>query len=706
MKIRILSVLGALLCLAHPADLTAQYSISANTPSVGAPGDAVVIRGSGFSTIQNPPGTLVVKFNNTTADPNQTGVTADNQIQTVVPAGATTGPTRVQINGGTIALSPQNFTVIGDGPYVTDFNPGDGPPGTTVTLDGFHFDNATAVLFNGATGNNFNPAQNSISVQVPGNAMSGPLTVVSSLGTSFNFTTTSNFYVTPTITGFSTNAAPVGSNIVVVGTSFLSASQVSFNGTAAISFAVTNNTNIFVTVPTNATTGPIAVTTPAGTVESLAIFTVRPRITGFTPNTGRAGTNITVTGLNLFGVTSLLVGGASATFSNVQYGSVGAVVPSGVTNGPITIVTTNGTATSGTNLFYVPPVVNSFTPTNGVPNASITVFGQDFLGTTNVYFNGAAAAGFLVINNTSLSATVPNGVVTGPISVAGPAGTGTSQNIFYGPPTITSFSPTHGLGGTNVAIFGVNLLGVSGVLFNGTNATPVTVINNGEVDTKVPALATTGPITVIGPAGQATSSSVFTIDNFADVSLSLAGAPNPVFVGSNLIYTVHVANAGPLSAPNVMVTNTLPGTVLLTAASTTQGSLNTNGTPIFANLGTIGAGGSATVTLTVRPVLAGTITAEASAGSTFTDDNFGNNSQSVDITVLPLPVISIVVSNNIAVISWPQALTNFGLQAASSLVPPSAWANIVTLPQQINGQNVVLDPGLGAAKFYRLKQMP
>lgn len=702
MKFRILSALGALLWLVHPLDLSAQYSISSNNPAVGAPGDLVFIWGAGFSAIQNSPGTLVVKFNNVQADPGSTGVTADNQIQTVVPSGATTGPTRVQINGGVIAVSPQPFTVIGDGPYVTGFTPAAGGPGTTVTLNGYHFSSATGVLFNGVAGNNYNPAQNSVAVDVPAGAMSGPLTVVSSLGTSFNFTTPSNFYVTPAITGFSTNAAAVGSNIVIIGTSFLDASQVLFNGTAAISFAVTNNTNISATIPTNATTGPVDVTTPAGTVESPFLFTVRPLITGITPNFGKPGTNITITGLNLYGVTSLLIGGASATFSNVQYSSVGAVVPLGVTNGPITLVTTNGTTTSGTNLFYVPPVVSSVTPTNGVPGAVVSVSGQDFLGATNVYFNGTPAAGFLVINNTSLSATVPNGVISGPITVADPAGTGTSSAIFYGPPVITSFSPTHGLGGTNVSIIGTNLLGVSGVLFNGVNATVVSVINTGQVNTQVPATATTGPITVIGPAGRTNSAMVFTIDNYADISLLLGAQPSPVFVGSNLVYTIQVANAGPQPAPNVMVTNALPGTVLLTAASTTQGTLTTNGTPILANLGILGAGGSATVTLTVVPVIPGTITDVASVGSTIVDTAPGNNAQTLQTTVLPLAVISVVLSNNVAVVSWPAVLTNFALQSAAILSPATAWSNVVTVPQQVNGQNVVLDPNLGTIKFYRL----
>ncbi len=703
MKFRILLALGAILLLIGRQSGFGQ-TISSNYPEFGSPGDPVTIYGSGFAPGGSPPASLVVKFNNTT-DPTA-GVVADNVIQAVVPSGATTGRIKVQINGGPLVQSPQNFTVVGAGPYVTDFSPDIGSAGATITLDGGHFDNATGVNFNGVPGTNFNPAQNQIQVMVPVGATTGPLTVLSSLGTSFNFTTTSNFFITPTIISISPAAAPVGTNITIIGTSFLGATNVQFNGVDAVSFVVLNNTNISVVVPTNATTGPISVTAPAASVVTTSNFIVQPRITGFTPNAGNTGTNITITGLNLFGVTSVLIGGASATFSNVQYASVGAKVPAGATNGPITIVTTNGTATSGTNLFYVPPVINSFTPTNGVPGTIVTIFGLDFLGATNVSFNGASAS-FSVSNNNKIVATVPNGATTGPISVAGPAGTNTSGLLFYLPPVITSFIPTHGLPGTNVTIFGTNFLGASAVKFNGTSASVFTVINNGQINTVVPSGATTGPISVVAPAGTAVSSSDFTIDAFADLSIGITDVPDPVFVTSNLTYTITVANAGPISALNVVVTNSLPVSVSLKSATASQGGVTANGNIVVANLGTLNPNASATVTLVVTPQTPGTIQDIATVSSTITDFVTGNNSQLVNTTVLPLSALSISLGNNgLILLSWPSSLTLFSLQSELSLTPPSTWSNVTIPVQTVGDQNTVTDTNLGVMKFYRLIQTP
>jgi len=77
----------------------------------------------------------------------------------------------------------------------------------------------------------------------------------------------------PSITSFTPTSGLASSNIVIFGTNFNSASVVRFNGSNAI-FVVDANTQITTTVPANATTGPISVTTPGGTATSIANFTV------------------------------------------------------------------------------------------------------------------------------------------------------------------------------------------------------------------------------------------------------------------------------------------------------------------------------------------------------------------------------------------------------------------------------------------------
>ncbi|HEX7248605.1 MAG TPA: IPT/TIG domain-containing protein [Actinomycetota bacterium] len=78
---------------------------------------------------------------------------------------------------------------------------------------------------------------------------------------------------TPTVTGFDPTSGPEGTAVTVSGTGFTGASSVTFNGTSA-AFTVTNDTTIATSVPTGASTGPIAVTTPGGTGTSATNFTV------------------------------------------------------------------------------------------------------------------------------------------------------------------------------------------------------------------------------------------------------------------------------------------------------------------------------------------------------------------------------------------------------------------------------------------------
>jgi uncharacterized repeat protein (TIGR03803 family) len=71
------------------------------------------------------------------------------------------------------------------------------------------------------------------------------------------------------------SAGKVGANITILGTNLTGASQVTFNGTPA-KFTVVSSSEITTTVPLNATTGPVRVTTPGGTLRSNVVFRVKP----------------------------------------------------------------------------------------------------------------------------------------------------------------------------------------------------------------------------------------------------------------------------------------------------------------------------------------------------------------------------------------------------------------------------------------------
>jgi hypothetical protein len=136
--------------------------------------------------------------------------------------------------------------------------------------------------------------------------------------------------------------------VTITGTGFTGATSVGFNGATA-QFRVDSDTQIRTRVPVDATTGPISVTTPEGTATSSTVFTVKPKINGFSPTSGAVGTQVTIVGSGFIGATRVGFHGTAATFTVVSTTRITATVPTGATTGPISVQTPGGKATSRSN---------------------------------------------------------------------------------------------------------------------------------------------------------------------------------------------------------------------------------------------------------------------------------------------------------------------------------------------------------------------
>jgi len=79
--------------------------------------------------------------------------------------------------------------------------------------------------------------------------------------------------VMPAITRFTPKSGPVATKVTITGKNLSPATKVAFNGTPATLVSDTA-TQIVVTLPAGATTGPVSVTTKAGTAISIKIFKV------------------------------------------------------------------------------------------------------------------------------------------------------------------------------------------------------------------------------------------------------------------------------------------------------------------------------------------------------------------------------------------------------------------------------------------------
>jgi uncharacterized repeat protein (TIGR03803 family) len=147
----------------------------------------------------------------------------------------------------------------------------------------------------------------------------------------------------------------------------------------------------------------------------------------------------------------------------------------------------------------------------GKPGKTIQILGQGFKHATRVNFAGVQAK-FTVSSDTLLTAAVPVGATTGPVTVVIPTAKNlVSRQIFRITPTLQSFTPASGSATTAVTINGAGLKQTRQVSFNGVITTSFRVNSDSQIVADVPAGAKTGKIAVTTLGGSAVSTTVFTV---------------------------------------------------------------------------------------------------------------------------------------------------------------------------------------------------
>ena len=79
---------------------------------------------------------------------------------------------------------------------------------------------------------------------------------------------------------------------------------------------------------------------------------------------------------------------------------------------------------------YPAPVIGGLTPTSGVVGTQVQLLGSNLDQVTRVAFNGTTAPGFTIDSPSQITATVPMGATTGPVTATNSVGQGTSPGVF------------------------------------------------------------------------------------------------------------------------------------------------------------------------------------------------------------------------------------------------------------------------------------
>ena len=275
-------------------------------------------------------------------------------------------------------------------------------------------------------------------------------------------------------------------------------------------------------------------------------------------------------------------------------------------------------ATSVTANFISSPTLASFTPAAGVAGTQVTLTGTYLDGTNSVTFNGSAATAVTQISATSITAIVPAGATTGPISVTTPGGTATSASVYTvvpPAPTITALAPASVVVGDALTLTGTNLATATAVAFSGIPVTTFTVVSASQITTTVPLGATTGKVTVTTPGGTATSTDSITvidppvISGFTPLSgvagttvtltgTNLAGATSVMFNG---VVSTAVTLISATSLTAIVPTGALPGPISVTTVAgtgTSAGVYTVISPPTITSFTPLSGVAGTTVTLT------------------------------------------------------------------------------------------------------------
>jgi uncharacterized repeat protein (TIGR01451 family) len=170
-----------------------------------------------------------------------------------------------------------------------------------------------------------------------------------------------------------------------------------------------------------------------------------------------------------------------------------------------------------------------------------------------------------------------------------------------------------------------------GPLAAGGSVTATLVVHRVTIGTKTVYAQVSAPQYDPSPGDNTSSasSSNLTEVTISDLAVTLADSPDPLRVGGALTYTATIVNNGDDDAPDVVLTDALPAGVSFTSATASQGSCTVSGSTVVCQLGSIYNNANATVTISVRPQVAGPLYNTVGVATSRADPNPANNGATV-----------------------------------------------------------------------------
>ncbi len=487
--------------------------------------------------------------------------------------------------------------------------------GAELRFIGNSLDQVTAIIIPDgieiAAGDFTSQSSELITLTVPQTAVEGYLVLKTPQG-DITTKTPIGFSEPISIASFSPSSVKPGDTLTITGDylnlvhEVIFFDRVSVND-SVVSFGSQSREKLTLVVPGKAQTGKIILSN--GAEDPILIYSkselsvTLPSVTAVSPNPVKAGTELTITGVDFDLVTSVTFGGDlsidSSAFNSQSSTVIQVTAPLTAQDGDLIIYPASMVAVTAAKLVMLDPTITNLSATTVKNGDTITVTGTDLDLVTNVTFSNSVA-GTIVEggSSTSIDIVVPDAAVSGDITFTTTSSkTVTAGSITLVEPTVTDISPNPVSAGSDITITGTDLDLVVSVTFGGDAVVDVTPVSTTSITLTVPNDAITGELTLTMINGQTVTTSSLTVDKPEFCYITVLPTENDTIKEGKLFIT-EISNEDKLTDVEINGTSAqyiLQGTTLYilvpenTSGATDFTLISSNGTITY-ELNVVGGG--------------------------------------------------------------------------------------------------------------------
>lgn len=420
------------------------------SPSSGAPGTRVVLRGQNFK-----PDDLVMLGSQSLPIEKY----ASDSLIVTIPTSAVSGPFLIRNSRRVSHTSRQSFRVVAPAPYISSFAPSGGHPGTIVRIQGGNFGGDIRVSYGRTSIPVARSGQGWIEIIVPANATRDASINISSRRGGTRTASNFSLEMPPVLSSYSPSWGTPGTRVTLNGRNFHAGDRVSLGGIECQTIQI-DDRQITVEIPSNARSGAFAVRRGGKLVTTATQFSVfySPVMTSVAPLKGPPGTQVVVRGEQLAD-SRVFLGNLEIRPSVSQANQLQFVVPARATSGTVRVTARGGEANYAEPFeVWNFPGIKRLSPSRGGVGTNVTISGSMMSNATAIFIGDVEMPIVSRAQYDKIVVSVPASAVTGPISWTAYGRNTRTEQIFtvLRAPIMRSYSPLSGAAGSTVTIDGEN----------------------------------------------------------------------------------------------------------------------------------------------------------------------------------------------------------------------------------------------------------